>query len=546
MAEWTNAPHLKCGRSEMASEVRILPLPPSIIFIGSGIMKYAIIFSIILVQLIAGLWHITDPFIDGRYHYNWGPPFWLMNAKATNDAGFSKSYFGIARDYEVSSDGKEEKISFYASHPELIGPAFALWTRVFGYSEWSPRLFTLLLTITTTFLLFVAFYKSFGLLFASVFSALFAALPLIYIYGKMLDPVALVLFSLSVALVGFVKVILGEKYSFIILFAGIFAMGSSDWSGFVFGGLIIALSIFLLRHDSVKLKKALLLIAGALILSLLAYFIQIYLQSGRSVYSIIDSYFGLLKYRAGIGANDQVGWKNYFWSQIYYFKDNFTLPLVILGTIGIFLAAGVELKKRGSVAKIGAALFVLSIFVGEAAYSIFLKQGSLRHVYYQYYFAIPFAFGNAYFLYWCAEKFISKKNKTRAFAVAGAILVLFAGWTSYKHYTSLLFQDIWGDASDIKLIKVLRDIPMDKKIAVIADELTLEWFSNPNIEYYAERPLEKYLIGAEGEASYYIVPLSGARAILAKLNLHKQNKFNIEEMQALCSKNFCLVDNNFD
>ena len=66
----------------------------------------------------------------------------------------------------------------------MIGPAFALWTRVFGYSEWSPRLFTLLLTITTTFLLFVAFYKSFGLLFASVFSALFAALPLIYIYGK--------------------------------------------------------------------------------------------------------------------------------------------------------------------------------------------------------------------------------------------------------------------------------------------------------------------------------------------------------------------------
>jgi hypothetical protein len=28
VAEWTNAPHLKCGRSEMASEVRILPLPP--------------------------------------------------------------------------------------------------------------------------------------------------------------------------------------------------------------------------------------------------------------------------------------------------------------------------------------------------------------------------------------------------------------------------------------------------------------------------------------------------------------------------------------
>ena len=27
VAEWTNAPHLKCGKPAMASEVRILPLP---------------------------------------------------------------------------------------------------------------------------------------------------------------------------------------------------------------------------------------------------------------------------------------------------------------------------------------------------------------------------------------------------------------------------------------------------------------------------------------------------------------------------------------
>jgi len=508
-------------------------------------MKYAIIFLIIAAQLGAGLWHITDPFIDGRYHYNWGPPFWLMNAKATNDAGFLKSYFGIARAYEAPSHGKEEEISFYASHPELIGPTFALWTRVFGYSEWSPRLFTLLLTIATTFLLFVAFYKSFGLLFASFFSAFFAALPVIYIYGKMIDPIVLVLFSLSVALIGFVKAILGEKYGFIILFMGIFAMGSSDWSGFVFGGLILILSIFLSRHGAVKFKKAAFLIAGALILSLLIYFIQIYLQSGRSFYSLIDSYFGLFKYRAGIGASDQVEWHNYFWSQIYYFKDNFTLPLAILGTIGIFWATGSELRKWESIAKASTALFVLLIFIGEAAYSAFLKQASLRHVYYQYYFSIPFAFGNIYLLYWCTKKFIAQKNKIRVFAVVGSIIVLFTGWVSYKHYTSLLFQDIWGDVSDIKLIKTLRDMPMDRKIAVIADEVALEWFSNPNIEYYAGRPLEKYLVGAEGDAAYYIIPVAEAEAILARLNLRKQDKSGIGETQALCSKNFCLVENNF-
>ena len=29
VAEWTNAPHLKCGKPVMVSEVRILSLPPS-------------------------------------------------------------------------------------------------------------------------------------------------------------------------------------------------------------------------------------------------------------------------------------------------------------------------------------------------------------------------------------------------------------------------------------------------------------------------------------------------------------------------------------
>jgi len=496
---------------------------------------YAVIFIIIFIQLIAGLWHITDPYIDGRYHYNWGPPFWLMNAEATNDAGLLKSYFGVTGFYEAPSDGSEGKISFYASHPELIGPTLALWTRVFGYSEWSPRLFTLLLTIVSTVLFFFAFHKAFGLAFASIFSALFAALPLIYIYGRMIDPVILVLFSLSLTLFGFVKMVLGEKYAPFIFFIGLFALGSSDWSGYVFGGLIFILSVFLLRHDAGKLKKAALLIAGALILSLLAYFIQVYLQSGSSLSYLIESYSGLLKYRAGIGASDQVRWLNYFWSQVYYFKDNFTLPLAVLGIIGIFLAAGFELKNRESSARIGAALFVLSVFIGELAYLTILKQASLRHVYYQYYYAIPMAFGATYLLYWCAEKFFSRENRTRVFLAAGGIVILFAGWASYKTYTSLLFQDMWGDTSDIKLVKALRNIPEDKKIAVIADELTLEWFSNPNIKYYAGRSLEKYPIGAEAKAAYYIIPAADARTILNQLN-----KLNAEE-QYLCSKNFCLV-----
>lgn len=508
-------------------------------------MKYFVIGLILFTQLFAGLWHITDPFIDGRYHYNWGPPFWLMSAKATNDAGLFKSYFGVVRTYEAPTGEQEEKIGYYASHPELIGPTLALWTKVFGYSEWSGRLFTILLTMAATLLLFLAFYKSFGLLFASIFSAFFAALPLIYIYGKMLDPVILVLFFLSVSLFGFVKALLKEKYGLPILFGGILGMGLSDWSGFVFGGLIIVLSAYLLKNDFAALKKTGLVIGGAMISGLLIYFTQVYLQGGQPLIPLIKGFAGLLLYRAGIGASDQVAWSNYFWSQIYYFRDNFTLFLALSGIIGLSAAAYIESKKRESLAKNGTALFALIIFIGELGYLTLLKQASLRHVYYQYYFAIPFALGNVYLLQLCAKKLFSEKKRAVAFAAAGIALILFAAWQSYQTYTSLLFKDMWGDPSDIKLIKTLKNLPPDKKIAVIDDESTLEWFSNPNMEYYAGRPLEKYLIGAEGEASYYIVPISGANVILAQINLRRQNKPDVKEKQALCSKNFCLVENNF-
>ena len=495
-------------------------------------LRFTIIALILFAQLVAGLWHITDQFIDGRYHYNWGPPFWLMNAKATNDAGLLKSYFGIARSYEAPANGQEAKIGYYASHPELIGPTFALGTRVFGYGEWSPRLFTLLLTMSATLLLFAAFYKSFGLLFASIFGALFASLPLIYIYGKMLDPVALVMLFLSVSLFGFIKTLLKEKFGLSILFVGILGMGLSDWSGLVFGGLVFVLSIYLLRHDSAALKKTALLIGGAILLSLLIYFTQIYLQGGETIVGLVKNYAGLLKYRAGIGANDQVAWLNYFWSQIYYFKDNFTLPLVLLGIIGLVLAVNAESRKRDNVVKLGTALFIFFVFLGELFYLTFLKQASLRHVYYQYYYAIPFTFGALYLLQWCTARFFSHRNSIRAFAAIGGIAVLFSGWMSYAAYTKLLFKDIWGDRSDIELIKTLKNIPLTEKIVVMDNETTLGWFSNPNINYYAGRALEGHLINSsvKPEASYYIVSIAAVESKLSQS----------------CSKHFCLIKNGAD
>jgi 4-amino-4-deoxy-L-arabinose transferase-like glycosyltransferase len=170
-----------------------------------------------------------------------------------------------------SSNGTET-IGYYNAHPQLMGPVIALWTRGFGYDEWSIRLLSLLLTVSATGLFFAAINKAWGLRNAILCCLLFAATPLIYVYGKKLDQEALVTFFLALTCLGYVKFLYTERYGASILFAGFLGMMLSDWAGFVFTGLIGILLVFFTRRDRTRLK-AVIWITGLSILFGLAIFL---------------------------------------------------------------------------------------------------------------------------------------------------------------------------------------------------------------------------------------------------------------------------------
>ena len=89
---------------------------------------------------------------------------------------------GLAK-VSFSSRGVEKNVSNVVTRPILNPFLFKLYTKVFGYSEWVPRSFSLLLSMIGTVLLFCLLFLATKSMFASWFlSLLYVILPLNAMY----------------------------------------------------------------------------------------------------------------------------------------------------------------------------------------------------------------------------------------------------------------------------------------------------------------------------------------------------------------------------
>lgn len=504
-----------------------------------------IIGGILLVQLLTGLWHIRDPFIDGRYHYNWNPPFWLLNAQATNRVGIAQSFLGVATGFTDTPGTAPAATGFYESHPQLIGPIIALWTRIAGYGEWSPRLLSLLLIAAAAALFFFALRAVFGWRFAASSAAIFVSLPLIFIYGKMLNHEPLVLFFIAVSFLGFVKVIRGEARGMPVFVAGIIGMALSDWSGFVFGGLFILLLLSPPLGRSRAARRAALLALGALGLGLGLFFLQSFLQrsslagTAPDLSAFFSRYLDLWRYRSGQGA--PIPWHLWALKELVFINRNYSLVLWIAGITGLGVAFA---RRRGEILspeKRAVAEFSLAVAAGQLFYLVSLKQATFIHLYYQYFFSLPVAFGATLVLDRVAGFARSLRARHLLLLGSAAVVALASLLWSASVYTRLLTQEMWGDRSDIALIASLRDLPAGARVIAADNATALEWFANPNIIYYAGRPVERYTLAEVPFAPYQIVPAGMAQGLVRILAQGKAFGAPVPTDIMSCSTHFCLL-----
>jgi 4-amino-4-deoxy-L-arabinose transferase-like glycosyltransferase len=488
-----------------------------------------ILVAILLLQFAAGLWHIGFPFIDGRLHYNWNAPFWLIHAKATNEVGLVASAFGV--------EG-------YHSHPQLIGPVTALWTRVAGYSEASARTLSLLISILATLFLGLAGRQFFGNRRGVALAAFYASLPMIYIYGRMLNQEVLVSLFLAIQLWGFSLVDTREKAGLALITIGSLGMTLSDWSGFVFAGLLGLATLLVWKWSEHKyhLIKIMAYSWAAAALGLVIFFVQDKLQSGPTTSGsmITNGFYQLWQYRAGL--TEEFSWLSWLVHQIAYFSVNYSIPL-ILTAIGVLIAVGLKKILRADRRIWVASVFALSVLAGQLFYNFVVPQASSIHLYFQYFFSIPVAFGMVFISEFVAETLLVE-NKMKAFAVVSGILLIATGAYACYQYDQLLFHSSGVDVTDIELIKSLNDIPASSSvIAVNNDEASNFWYGNPNIDYYAGRTIKAYLVDQGFPyADFIIVPSVYSDQFLKQINEEHGFGRSVSAKSDRCSKNLCVLD----
>lgn len=511
--------------------------------------RYAAVLIVLLlaVQTLAGLWHIRDPFVDGRYHYNWAPPFWLMKAKATNEAGMVRSAFGIVSGITRDDKGEIVRLSYYSSHPQLLGPSFALWTKVFGYREWSSRLFTLLLSVATAALFIFALRKAFGISFALLSGTLFAALPLIYIYGKRIDFENLVLFWLAVAFLGYMKLFRKERYALPLFYAGCIATALSDWSGFVLVFFVGVFSLAFFREDKGCAKKAALAAGVSIVAALFLFALQNYVQGDYAgLGDFFQRYVELVRYRTDIDTGS-IPWSLWAFKQWVHVRMNFSALLSIAAVLGLFGAAHALMrrKKTSPLEERAALSFAIASFLGGLAWIVLIKQGSFIHLSYQYFFSLPVVVGGIWFLYRLSGRVNGRSmSRDQAFVGLATLLILFTMWNAYRMYVNLLTKDFNGDATDVAFVKSLRELPRgeDARIVALGDPNEVEWWSAPNIEYYAGRAVKAQSFEKVPLVPYQIVPKRFAERIAGLITNGSSYGTPYETATKECSTNFCLLE----
>lgn len=487
----------------------------------------AVLAIILALQFAAGSWHIGDPFYDGRYHYYWGPPFWLLHAQATNDVGLAAAYWGV--------EG-------YHSHPQLIGPIIASWTGTFGYTEASIRFLALIMAVITTALFASALRAFVGARFAILSAAVFAALPIIYMFGKKLDQENLLSVFLALAWLGVGILGRSRRIGLSLITASSFCMMLSDWSGALFAIAIVfaAYRIYAPVLERAILVRTALYSTVAVAVALLLFLVQSFLQSGdASFWQFVHEYYELWQYRSGATST---GLGAYWWSyrQFWFLSDNFSFPIFGAGLLGLFLAlrgkAGLRDRRFHDLAILATATFVASL-----AYMLLVPQASGIHTYFQFYLALPIAVGVVIFAYYCAGRFFPKTPQ----APLGFAAFFFActALATGQHYYTFVHESTWGDQSDIALLRHVRELPIDAVVTAPQDHpLTAAWFDGPNIRYYAGRDIKSYQLDAGVPFSdYQIVPRTVTEEYAAFISTKDGYGTSVRVTTDLCSTDFCIL-----
>lgn len=285
-------------------------------FFNKKILIFLLI-SVVAVNLFLILRNISEPFIrfneDNNAVYGLAAQNWLK-------FGLTKLKLGMATYW---LEEPNQKIGYYTNHPDLFVLPTLFSYRFFGINEFTTRLSPFifsLLSIILFFFLIYEIYKDYLLSFLSTF--IFATLPALTFYGKMLDPEIFVLFFALFSFYLFFKIKnTDKKFLFALFFFTIFLGSFMGWHFYFVPAIIWLLILF--EKNYPKRNLFLILIPLILFFSFSLTIYHFYVLGGNQALSTLKESF--ISRTSGLPLSF---WLNRMW---FLLKLNFTWPILILG-----------------------------------------------------------------------------------------------------------------------------------------------------------------------------------------------------------------------
>lgn len=444
----------------------------------------AALVGVILFQWAYYARFITAPVIDGRYYRDWSTGFWLEKMSFIKEVSPLDSYGGVVAGV-VERAGEKVPASWYTNHPQFLGLPLFVLTRLAGVHEWAPRVLSLLFFTGISVGVWFALRRNLGDRRALFLILFLNAFPLVVKYADKLDQEQVVLFFTVLALWGrelFLrkKNIAGQ----IITGVAFVCLPWSDWSGFLIGGALIAVSFLFLRYKNSEEQRWRWWALGAFIFGGLVVLVQSAIIF-HGVGNMIAGYSGLLAYRGGATT---AALTNKYWlvNQTKYVLTNFTIfgyaAIIIL--VWTCVAVIRKMKKFSTLnEEIPLELYMGGIALATFVYAFVVKQASNQMPYYQLPYILPFAFALVYlFGHW--PRFKKLSTPKQVFLVL--LLAGLFGWAGHVDLTDVRTISI-GNELDARALEIVRTLPTDEKIGALDVAKFNAWFDNPNINYYTGR-----------------------------------------------------------
>lgn len=504
----------------------------------SWIARWGVVLVLALQIAIFSL-RLTDPFIDGRFHVNWGPPFWLLKAQQMHQANFLKSYLGVTAEVVQTPSGSRAT-SWYSSHPQLIAIPLYIWTGLFGFSEWVVRSLAALCMLSATLLLWFALRYRHTTKQTMLFLFFFAALPVIINFGSKLDQEPIVMVAIALLFLGHERFIAGrERFPWTWTIATTLMLWS-DWSGFIFGVLFFLAALLVQKTHPPTRKIVHGSIAGGVLGSGIV-FVQTALELHERGH-IMQSFVGLYKYRSN--STEPGFWYSWIHRQISFFALNFSGIIGLVGLISVVMSVGAALKKYAVAFKNGLTLGHLTalIGVGTFLYALIVPQATEIHVYYQIFYALPIAYG----IMLAVEMFeLYLRRHQQQIVIASVAVVLALAWSIHNGITNLYTDQVnaWGTKNEIELLKYVGTFKPEIVVTFIGDKGFNAWLDNPNIQYYAGRAIH-IVEDPLGAAGSDWAMFGNAKESVVTQEVHELNKVTDKAYEfhlVKCSPLLCLA-----